>query len=70
MVNNKVYIIPYEFEKLNLIKSLHEKSFHKGINILDKLIREVNFGGILFIVMSIIILVFKFILNIKQKIKK
>ena len=30
--NYKTYIVSYEFEKVNLIKSFHEKTFHKGIN--------------------------------------
>ena len=39
----KNYIIPYEFEKINIIKNLHEQSMHKGINILYNLVKESNF---------------------------
>ena len=43
IMNNKTYYIPYEFEKKALIKTIHDQTMHKGINILHKLIKESKF---------------------------
>ena len=42
-IKEKTYFIPYEFEKINIIKNLHEISLHKGINVLYELIKESDF---------------------------
>jgi len=42
-IKEKVYLIPFEFERLNIIKNLHENSMHKGINVLYELIRQSDF---------------------------
>ena len=39
----KNYYIAYEFEKFNIIRTLHDKCGHKGINTLYNLIRESDF---------------------------
>jgi hypothetical protein len=39
----KTFIIPYEFEKINILHRLHINSFHKGINILYKHIQDSKF---------------------------
>ena len=39
----KTYIVAYEFEKMNLIKLLHDKSYHKGINVLYDIVKESKF---------------------------
>jgi len=40
---DRTYIIPYKYEKLNIIKTLHNNSFHKGINTLNKIIQVSKF---------------------------
>ena len=42
-MKEKTYFIPYEFEKINIIKNLHDISLHKGINVLYDLIRQSDF---------------------------
>ena len=32
-MKEKTYFVPYEFEKINIIKNLHDISLHKGINV-------------------------------------
>ena len=39
----KNYIVAYELEKNNLIKTLHDKTFHKGVNILYDVLKESKF---------------------------
>ena len=39
----KEYFIPFQFEKNHLIRSLHERTIHKGQNSLYELIKQENF---------------------------
>ena len=45
-IKNKIYkeyFIPYQIEKNNLIKNLHERTIHKGQNSLYELVKQENF---------------------------
>ena len=50
-IKNKIYkeyFIPYQIEKNNLISILHERIIHKRQNSLYELIKQENFGGVVY----------------------